>query len=252
LITKQEFDLHNSVDIVIPVLNEEKALPESVNRLHDFLTNTIKSKWRILIADNGSTDTTPQVCKELAKKYKELSYIRIEQRGRGRALRKAWLESGADIVTYMDVDLSTDLRALPALLRAFDEGYHIAIGTRLSSDAKVHLRSIKREFISRTYNLIIKLLFFTRFQDAQCGFKAMTKATAHRIIPTVMDQGWFFDSELLIIADKNGFKIKEVPVTWTDDPDSRVRVINTAWTDLKGLLRLRLWGLPKVRPPDTT
>ena len=241
-----------SVDIVIPVLNEEKALPGSIACLHGFLSENVASPWRIVIADNGSTDTTPHVSDTLAEQYEEVSYLRIEQRGRGRALRKAWLESDADIVSYMDVDLSTNLQAFPLLLQALQDGHDIAIGARLIPGAEVHLRSLKREFISRSYNLLIKLMFATRFHDAQCGFKAVTKAAAATLVPHVVDQGWFFDSELLVLAEKRGFRIKEIPVSWTDDPDTRVKVVGTAWGDFKGLLRLRFGGLPRVSPPGSS
>ena len=241
-----------SVDIVIPVLNEEKALPGSIACLHGFLSENLDGPWRIVIADNGSTDTTPQVSHTLAEQYPEVAYLRIEQRGRGRALRKAWLESDTDIVSYMDVDLSTNLQAFPLLLQALQDGHDIAIGARLIPGAEVHLRSLKRELISRSYNLLIKLMFATRFHDAQCGFKAVTKAAASTLVPHIVDQGWFFDSELLILAEKRGFKIKEVPVAWTDDPDTRVKVVGTAWGDFKGLLRLRFGGLPRVSPPGSS
>ena len=241
-----------SVDIVIPVLNEEKALPSSIACLHGFLSENLDGPWRIVIADNGSSDATPQVCHTLAEQYSEVTYLRIEQRGRGRALRKAWLESAADVVSYMDVDLSTDLRAFPLLLHALQDGHDIAIGARLIPGAEVHLRSLKRELISRSYNLLIKLMFATRFHDAQCGFKALTRAAAATLVPYVVDQGWFFDSELLILAEKRGFEIKEVPVAWTDDPDTRVKVVGTAWKDFKGLLRLRFRGLPRVSPPGSS
>ena len=241
-----------SVDIVIPVLNEEKALPGSIACLHGFLSENVARPWRIVIADNGSTDTTPHVSHTLAEQYEEVSYLRIEQRGRGCALRKAWLESDANIVSYMDVDLSTNLQAFPLLLQALQDGHDIAIGARLIPGAEVHLRSLKREFISRSYNLLIKLMFATRFHDAQCGFKAVTKAAAATLVPHVVDQGWFFDSELLVLAEKRGFRIKEIPVSWTDDPDTRVKVVGTAWGDFKGLLRLRFGGLPRVSPPGSS
>ena len=239
-----------SVDIVIPVLNEAAALPKSVASLHAFLSQNLPSPWRIVIADNGSDDATPQVGQALTQQYKQVSYLRLEQRGRGRALRRAWLESDADIVSYMDVDLSTDLQAFPRLVQALQEGYHVVVGSRLIPSAEVHLRTLKRELISRSYNLLIKVMFRTHFHDAQCGFKALTRAAAQALVPHVADQGWFFDSELLIIAEKRGFRIKEVPVAWTDDPDTRVKVMSTAWRDLKGLLRLKIRGIPRVSPPS--
>ena len=238
------------VDIVIPVLNEERALPGSIAALHAALNRQLANPWRIVIADNGSDDATPKVGQALAEQYPEVSYLRLEERGRGRALRRAWLESDADVVSYMDVDLSTDLMAFLPLIQSLEEGYDIATGSRLVPGAEVRLRPFKREVISRGYNLLIKGMFFTRFRDAQCGFKALTRAAAQALVPRVVDQGWFFDSELLIIAGKRGYRIKEVPVTWTDDPDSRVKIVSTAWGDFKGLLRLRFGGIPKVSRPS--
>lgn len=239
-----------SIDIVIPVLNEERALPGTVATLREFLRDAIPNPCRIVIADNGSDDSTPQVGRGLAEEHPDVAYLRLEQRGRGRALRRAWLESQADLVSYMDVDLSTDLSAFQPLVQALEDGYDLAIGSRLTKESTVRLRSLKREVISRSYNLLIEAMFFTRFSDAQCGFKAMTSAAARALLPHVQDQGWFFDTELLILAEKRGFRIMDVPVTWTDDPDTRVKVVRTAWDDLKGLLRLRFGGLPRVERPS--
>lgn len=239
-----------SIDIVIPVLNEERALPGTVATLREFLRDAIPNPCRIVIADNGSDDSTPQVGRGLAEEHPDVAYLRLEQRGRGRALRRAWLESQADLVSYMDVDLSTDLSAFQPLVQALEDGYDLAIGSRLAKESTVRLRSIKREVISRSYNLLIEAMFFTRFSDAQCGFKAMTSAAARALLPHVQDQGWFFDTELLILAEKRGFRIMDVPVSWTDDPDTRVKVVRTALDDLKGLLRLRFGGLPRVERPS--
>jgi len=235
------------VDIVIPVLNEEKALPKCVAHLGEFLKAHLSYPYRIVIADNGSTDQTPVVAEMLSKQYRDVHWTRLEIRGRGRALREAWLQSDADILSYMDVDLSTNLDAFPSLVQAIEgEGYDVAIGSRLMRGSVVRKRSFKREVTSRSYNMIIKAIFFTRFSDAQCGFKAVSRDAAQFLIPKIQDQAWFFDSELLILAEKSGLRIKDIPVEWTDDPDSRVRVIKTATEDLKGLLRLRLGGLSKA------
>ena len=235
-----------AVDIVIPVLNEEKGLPQSMMILSQFLRDNLsRNPWRIVIADNGSTDNTGSVSEMLAQKYPGISYVYIPQRGRGRALRTAWLESDADIVSYMDVDLSTDLNSFPRLIQAIEEGYDIAIGSRLSARAKVR-RSLKREVISRSYNMMIKSLFFVSFSDAQCGFKAVSRNAAQALVPLVKNNNWFFDTELLIIAAKRGFRIREIPVDWVEDPDSRVKVLRTAWEDFKGLMRLRFGGIPSV------
>ena len=237
-----------SVDVVIPVYNEEKALPGSVGVLRQFLEKHLPNPWCITVADNGSVDGTLEVAQTLAQAYPEVRCIHLEQKGRGRALRRAWLESDADIRSYMDVDLSTELEAFPKLVSAIEEGCDIAIGTRLAGRAQV-TRSLKREVVSRAYNLLIKAMFFTRFSDAQCGFKALSRGAAQVLLPHVVDTAWFFDSELLILAEKRGFRIQEIPVQWVEDPDSRVKVVRTAAQDIKGLLRLRFGGLPRVEPP---
>ncbi len=239
------------VDIVIPVLNEERALPGCVASLLGFLEGDSPYPFRIVIADNGSTDRTPAIAEALSQEHEEVSWSRLEMRGRGRALRKAWLESDADILTYMDVDLSTNLKAFPPLARAIgEEGFDLAVGSRLMKGSVVRKRSLKREVTSRSYNLIVKAVHFTRFSDAQCGFKAISSKAAQFLAPRVKDQGWFFDSELLILAEKGGFRIRDIPVEWVDDPDTRVRVIKTATDDLKGLLRLRFGGVSKALKED--
>jgi glycosyltransferase involved in cell wall biosynthesis len=233
-----------TVDIVIPVLNEEVALPDCIETLYAFTAGHPERDWRIVVADNGSTDRTTEIAEELAQKHSSLSVSRLEQRGRGRALKQAWGESDADVRLYMDVDLSTDLKALPSLVAAVaDDGYEIAIGSRLMKRSEVVDRALKREITSRGYNILIHLMFpLTKFKDAQCGFKAISRRTAENLLPLVKDNAWFLDTELLLLAGKAGYGIKEVPVHWEDDPDTRVKIVSTVWEDLKGLLRLRFKG----------
>jgi glycosyltransferase involved in cell wall biosynthesis len=228
------------VDAVIPVYNEEQDLERSVTKLRQFLLDHVDHDWRIVVADNASRDRTLEIAQELAQRYPgQVTYVHLDQKGRGRALRRAWTESDADIVSYMDVDLSTDLSAFPPLIESLiDSEYDVAIGSRLKKGSKV-TRGPKREFISRTYNLIIKLMFWHHFSDAQCGFKAATRRAVQCIVPLIKDQAWFFDSELLLLAERMGYKIFEVPVQWADDPDSRVKIASTAWEDIKGLFRVR-------------
>lgn len=236
----------SKVDVVIPVYNEERDLPKGVVALRQFLSENLPDKkWRIVVADNGSTDGTLAMAQALSQKYDDVAWIHLDQKGRGRALKKAWLESDADIVSYMDVDLSTNLDAFPRLVALIDARYDVATGSRLLPQSRT-VRSFKREFISRMYNVLVKLMFFTRFSDAQCGFKAMSRAAARKLLPLVKDTGWFFDTELLIIAEKRGFRIGEVPVEWMEDPDTRVRILRTAMKDIQGLLRLRFGGIPRV------
>lgn len=242
-----------SVDVVVPVLNEERQLPDSVRKIHDFVRGHPERDWRILIADNGSTDRTPEVATELGREMPIVKLTRLDRRGRGRAVKKAWLESTADVRCYMDVDLSTDIAHLAQLVSAIaDEGYDIAIGSRLSKGSVVVGRPLKREITSRGYSALFRLLFFTKFKDAQCGFKAVSARAARAILPTVKDTGWFFDTEMLIVGQHSGFRIKEIPVRWVDDPDSRVKIIKTAIGDVKGLLRLRFGGIPRATPEPVT
>ena len=237
--------INNSLDIVLPVLNEERDLVPAVEKLLSFLPDNLQEyDWRIVIADNGSTDETPAICEELSRNNQRVDFIRLEERGRGRALKTAWRESDAGVVAYMDVDLSAGLDALPQLVRAVaHEGYDIAIGSRLTRGARVVGRSLSREIISRSYNLLVRAVFATELLDLQCGLKAVNLQTARGVISLVRDDGWFFDSEMLIIAEKSGYRIKEVPIHMTDNPNSSVAIIPTAYEDLKGLLRLRFGGL---------
>jgi glycosyltransferase involved in cell wall biosynthesis len=236
-VSENRHDVH--VDVVIPVYNEENDLERSVNTLRGFLRETFPYQWRIVIADNASVDGTRQIGERLEAQYPEVAYLYLDQKGRGRALRRAWLDSEADIVSYMDVDLSTSLDAfLPLIDGLVKEGHDVSIGSRLKKGASVE-RQPKREIISRCYNLLIKLMFRNRFSDAQCGFKALTRQAVSDLVPMVEDQGWFFDSELLLRAEQKGYRVYEVPVAWVDDPDSRVNILQTAWGDIKGLFRVR-------------
>ncbi len=230
-----------SLDVVIPVYNEERDLAPNITKLRDFLVQACPYRWRIVIANNASTDRTLEIAQALAEQYPgEVTYIHLEEKGRGRALKRAWLASTADVVCYMDVDLSTNLRHLMPLVEPIFAGrYHIAIGSRLMPGARV-TRQLKREVISRAYNLIIKLMFpRRRFSDAQCGFKALSRQAVQDLVPYIQDNHWFFDSELLLRAEQCGYKIWEVPVEWIEDLDSRVKIIPTAIEDLKGLWRVR-------------
>ncbi|ORV08379.1 dolichyl-phosphate beta-glucosyltransferase [Mycobacterium celatum] len=226
------------LDIVVPVYNEQAALADSIHRLHEHLTRDFPFTFRITIADNASVDATPLIAEALAGELAEVRAIRLEQKGRGRALHVVWEESDAPVLAYMDVDLSTDLAALAPLVAPLISGHSdLAIGTRLDHGSRV-VRGAKREAISRCYNLILRSTLAARFSDAQCGFKAIRSDVARRLLPYVRDTGWFFDTELLVLAERSGLRIHEVPVDWIDDPDSRVDIIATALADLKGIARL--------------
>lgn len=232
-----------TVDVVIPVYNEEHVLEKSVKKLREYLKQNLKGfKWRIVIADNASIDKTLDVAKKLSEKFNDVGYIHLDKKGRGRALRKAWTQSKADIVSYMDVDLSTELRAYPKMINALAGKYDIGTGTRLAKGSRTK-RCFKREFLSRGYNILVKMILFTHFSDAQCGFKGATRDAVKKLVPLVKDNNWFFDTELLTLAEKKGFKIYEIPVKWIEDPDTRVHIFQTVYEYIRDLMRLRyeLW-----------
>ena len=237
-----------AVDIVVPVFNEETDLEPSVRRLHDYLQERFPFSSRITVADNASTDGTWEIACRLADELPGVRAEHLPAKGRGRALRQAWSTSDATVLVYMDVDLSTDLDALLPLVAPLLSGHSdVAIGTRLARSARVR-RGAKREVISRCYNLVLHAALTTRFSDAQCGFKAVRADRAALLLPLVEDDGWFFDTELLVLAERAGLRIHEVPVDWVDDPDSRVDILQTAVADLRGVVRVGR-GLASGRLP---
>jgi glycosyltransferase involved in cell wall biosynthesis len=236
------------LEVVVPVYNEQASLERSIRTLHAYLDAHFEHPWKITIADNASTDGTLETATLLTYDLNRIGVLHLDEKGRGRALKRAWLASSARVVAYVDVDLSTDLRGLPPLVAPLLSGHSdIAIGTRLASSSRV-TRGDKREFISRSYNFLLRRVMGAQFTDAQCGFKAMRSDVAARLLPLVEDTGWFFDTELLILAERSGMRIHEVPVDWVDDPDSRVDVISTAKADLRGMWRVTR-GLVSGRIP---
>ena len=226
------------VNIVIPVYNEEIDLEPSVRRLHAHLSTGVPYSFQITVADNASTDTTREVANRLAAEFPSVRVVHMREKGKGSALRAVWSTSDATVLAYMDVDLSTDLAAVLPLIAPLVSGHSdLAIGTRLHRGSRV-IRGAKREFISRSYNLMLRHTLSTRFTDATCGFKAIRREVAVHLLPLIEDNGFFFDTELLVLAERSGLRIHEVPVDWIDDPDSRVHIVSTAKADLRGIARL--------------
>ena len=234
------------LDIVIPVYNEAHVLADSIERLRAYLSeHEFPYSWRIVVADNASTDETLSVAQVLEDRFGDVTPLHLPQKGRGRALRKAWLESDADAMCYMDVDLSTDLAGLLPLAKAvLEDGYDVAYGSRMTRGSQI-TRSLGREITSRGLITLIKVLFLSRLSDTQCGFKAITRQAARELLPLVENEEWFFDTELLLLAEKGGYRVREVPVHWIEDPDSRVHVWKTVAEDLRGLLRMRFRRIPR-------
>jgi glycosyltransferase involved in cell wall biosynthesis len=244
-------DVNQLINITIPVFNEERALADSVQTVLKFTATHLDNPCEIVIANNASTDSTADIAFKLQGGYPNVRVVNLKEQGRGRALKRAWADSKADILTYMDCDLSTDLSCFKGLVAPLIAGTHaLSIGSRLLPHS-VTKRGFKRSFISRSYNRLIHALFKVQFSDAQCGFKAITKQAFTMIHPLIKDGSWFMDTELLLIADRLGYRIFDLPVHWTDDPDSKVKILKTAFEDVKGLLRLR-WNFLSGRIRSTS
>ena len=237
--------MKKSLDIVLPVYNEQSILKQSVSIICEFITNNLTSyDTNIIIVDNGSTDSTFEIANQLTKSHNNIKAKKIKTKGRGIALKTAWFESSSDLLLYMDIDLSTDLSSLKPLIYEIDfNNFDIAIGSRLLKNSVVSNRKFLRTLTSKTYSFLTRFLFLSKIHDFQCGFKIINKHASKTLLPKIKDSGWFFDTELLLLAEKEKFKIKEIPVNWTDDRDSKVNVIKTIIEDIKGLIRMRIWGL---------
>ena len=237
------------VEVTVPVYNEEKVLEQSVRLLHSYLTDNFPFPFVITIADNASTDGTFGIAERMCAELGPVRAVHLDRKGRGLALRHVWSSSEADIVAYMDADLSTGLDAFLPLIAPLLSGHSdLSVGSRLTHGAQV-IRSVRREIISRAYNVLLRVVLAARFSDAQCGFKAARTDVIKALLPAVEDDGWFFDTELLMLAQRQERRIYQVPVTWTEDPDSKVKIVRTALADLRGMARLRFRSrMSKGRP----
>jgi glycosyltransferase involved in cell wall biosynthesis len=232
--------------VVLPVYNEEKALRKGVKTLTSFLRAHKGYEWQIVIADNNSCDRTGEIGRTLEKEFEHVRYLYIPQKGRGIALRTAWKQTECDFVSYMDIDLSTGLDALIHAIDNLNDGADIVVGNRLAKDSNTK-RSVKREFISRSYNLIIKFSLGTHFNDAHCGFKTGRREVVQNILPYIDNNEWFFDTEFLFYAEKLGYRIHEIPVTWVEDLDTKAKIFKDAYDDLCGLYGLKFHNNLKMR-----
>ena len=240
------------VEVAVPVYNEEKILARSVRQLHSYLTDNLPFRFVITIAENASTDGTFAAAQQLCAELPGVRAVHLDRKGRGLALRHVWGSSDADVVAYMDADMSTGLDAVLPLIAPLLSGHSdLATGSRLAHGATV-VRSAKREIISRSYNLLLRTVLSARFADAQCGFKAGRTEVIRALLPDIKDDAWFFDTELLILAQRRGLRIYEVPVAWTEDPDSKVDIVGTAMADLRGVARLRFGPFSKHGPATGT
>lgn len=213
--------------ITFPCYNEEEVLEEHIRRAEQFCRERLlDDDWTILIADNGSVDRTPAIGERLAAELPRVQYQYLRQKGRGHSLRTCWLSHAADYYCYMDADLATELRHLPELLQALKDGADAAIGSRYQPGSRIIGRAWDRALSSRGYRFCLWLLFRVRFSDAQCGFKGIRREVRDRLLPLTRDDHWFFDSELLILTERSGRTIREIPVVWTDNQsrDSKVRL----------------------------
>lgn len=232
------------VDIVVPVYNEQAELGSSVitlvQHMRDIASSAMPCTWQVVIADNASTDNTWWISRSIAQAYPgEVRAVRVDRKGRGLALKRAWGESRAQVVAYMDVDLSTDLSHIPELVGPLLNGVaDVSFGSRLMPGSRVK-RSFKREFISRTYNRMLQMYLGVSFRDAQCGFKALSCEAATLLLPQIVDDEWFFDTELLTRSERAGLAMCEIPVRWVEDAGSTVHIADTVRKDLAGMYRLK-------------
>lgn len=225
------------LECFIPVYNEEQDLEANVRRVVAFCREQVEGAWRVTVLDNGSTDRTAAVAERLAHGDSEVRSVHYPEKGRGRALRQAFLSSDATWIGYMDVDLSTHLRALPEALRRLEAGAALVIGSRLLPGSHTR-RSLRREVLSRAYNALVRTTFSSTLRDHQCGFKFLDNTRCRDLVARTEDDKWFFDTELLILAERAGVRIEEIPVEWIEDLGSTVRVVRTIVDDLRGMRRL--------------
>jgi len=239
----KDVKMTRSIEITIPILNEETTLVEQVRKIHDFIEKNLHDlgSVKLILVDNGSTDRTPEIARALVKELHSVEYLRLELRGVGRALKASWTRSKADVVGYMDLDLATDLSHLrPALDKIISNTAEIVTGSRLAQGAKVIGRKPLRTFTSICLNYIVKLIFSTSFSDGMCGFKFLQRSILERLMEAgAQSDGWFFATEILIAGEHQKYKVVDLPVTWSDDPNSKVKITSLAIEYLKAMLILR-------------
>ncbi len=226
------------INITIPVFNEEKILNESIRKIFLFCQGNIQDNFKIVIANNGSVDNTENVAKKICKDNKEIEYLFIKKKGRGNAIKTSWLKINANIYSYMDIDLSTDLKAFPKMVNEIIKGYDIVVGSRFIKKSRVK-RQLHRTVLSRVYNLFVQKLFHTKIKDMQCGFKVVNKKVVNNLLKRTRNDEWFFDTELLLLAEKEGYKIKEMPIEWSEHSDTKVKIIKTIINYIIGLIKLK-------------
>ncbi len=228
----------NLTEIVIPIYNEQEVLAASVHRLRAHLRTHFPYPFLLTIADNGSTDGSWDIASRLTDELPDVRAVRVPLKGRGGAIRYAWARSEAVVVAYMDVDLSIDLDAFAPLVASVMSGHsELAIGTRYGQASYVD-RTLTRAFFSRSYNYLLRNGLGARFSDGMCGFKAARRDVVQTILPEIRDDRWFFDTELLLLAQQRGLRIHEVPVVCIDDPDSSVHVLRDSCDDLVAMWRV--------------
>lgn len=224
--------------IAIPCYNEEKIIKKNILILLEFCDQNLKQDFTIIIADNNSNDQTKQIIKGLENE--KIKYIFIPRKGKGLAIETAWQSQDSDIYVFMDADLAADLNALPELIRQIKQGYDICIGSRFHKLSKVK-RGIIRKIFSHGYSFLFKIILNSKINDAPCGFKAINRKARQNILPQVRNKEWFFDSELLILAEKQNYKIKEIPIKWEEPKHrkSRAGITSIIREYLKMLLKTR-------------
>ncbi len=225
------------LSIILPAYNEAKRIESAVERIMEFMNSNFQD-FEIIIAEDGSTDGTDKVAEKLAEKYGFVRHLHSDERlGRGKALNNAIKRSEYEFVIYMDVDLSTDLKHVNDIYEALKAGYDIAVGSRLLKSSRAK-RPFTRDLSSRVYNFLVRALLKSGIHDHQCGFKGFRKSRIADILDSIADNHWFWDTELLVLAQRKGLKIKEIPVTWEHGGESKVSILNDSIYMLRNIFRI--------------
>ncbi|MFA5048005.1 MAG: glycosyltransferase [Patescibacteria group bacterium] len=225
----QETTSAQKVLVVLPVYNEEIILAENTKRTAEFMRASFPTKnFKIVIADNNSSDRTGEIGRKLAEELPEVEYFFLNRQGKGLAWRQAFQKYQVDIYIVMDSDLAVELEAVKRLVETINDGYDLVVGSRFLKQSKL-VRSVWRDFVSRTYRFLARKILRTKVSDFQCGFKAINNQVRDRVLPLTKDDGFFLDTEIIVWAEKLGFKVKEIPVDWSEFRNTKRKSTVKVW-----------------------
>jgi len=230
--------------VVLPARNEELIIRDNVLRLYEYMQGAFPNDdWKIVVSDNNSSDRTAEIVKELAEKHARIEYLLVTVVGKGAAVKNAWEKYSSDVYMFMDSDLATDIHGIPMLVEPLRlETSDIACGSRFLRESAVE-RSLIRRVTSFGYRLVVKLLLSIKVRDLPCGFKAINEKAKKALLSKIESDGWFFDSELIILGEKLGLRVQEIPVRWREPIEtgrkSKVKIISLSIEYVKEVVKIR-------------